>query len=294
MKNALTDSEVLSRAFPSRARNGHTPAQDWPLSVSMVLDGRIRLDAGALFGQAPWTAWSQLCSVDRQHRVHLDLYFSAVRTTGGITLLDAGLGDNVSELSEALYGRTVYKGRASMRELGFKSTQVTAVVLTSMATLSAGGLGKITTEGVLDARFPNARVYVQRAALEDFLASPAYSSPAYAGLPFDTFRRQLQPLDGASEVSPGIWALPAPGPLPGHQAVVVDTPKLKFIWPGAVIPTPWHLGGLVPNGHTAPRATLASRAQLLDRARRQGFELGLQMTASVSRMHLQPASPAGV
>ncbi len=72
-------------------------------------------------------------------------------------------------------------------------------------------------------RCSNARIVVQQAELEFALMphpilAPYYSRDLFMGLSFE-------PVDGYSEVVPGIELLPVPGQSPGCQAVCINTEK---------------------------------------------------------------------
>jgi glyoxylase-like metal-dependent hydrolase (beta-lactamase superfamily II) len=141
----------------------------------------------------------------------------AVRTSGGIVLVDTGIGP-AHELIDRLYAPARY----SVAAHGIAIPDVVAIVNTHLHFDHCGG-------NALFARVP---AYVQSdeytAALE-----PGYTVPAWVA--FEGARFQM--LGGDAEISPGVRVIATSGHTPGHQSVLVDCDDGAVVIAGQAVET---------------------------------------------------------
>lgn len=152
-----------------------------------------------------------------------------VNTGSKLVLIDAG--------AAGLFGPTLGKLMTHLKAAGYEPGQVDEIYITHMHPDHVGGL-------VADGQraFPNATV---RADLRegDFWLSTAHLDKAPADAkgffqgamaslnPYVAAGR-LKPFDGATQLMPGIRAVPAPGHTPGHTIYVVESQGSRIVFWG--------------------------------------------------------------
>lgn len=155
-----------------------------------------------------------------------------VNTGSKLVLVDAGAG--------AFFGPTLGNTVASLRAAGYTPEQVDEVVITHMHVDHTGGLahdGKRT--------FPNAVLRIARADL-DFWMNPANEAKSPEGVrpSFPAAQKalkpyiaagKLEPFDGATQIVPGIRAVPAPGHTAGHTYFLVESKGQELLAWGDVV-----------------------------------------------------------
>jgi glyoxylase-like metal-dependent hydrolase (beta-lactamase superfamily II) len=184
-----------------------------------------------------------------------------------VVLVDTGAG-GTSKTTGAI--------RARLEMEGIRPRDVDTVVLSHAHPDHIGG--------ALDHRgkpaFPNARYVVSEREWDFWMASR--SDLSGLGLPDelkaeirDTARRclhalrlQIEPIDGETEIVPGVRAIPAPGHTPGHLAILISSQEQRLLNIGDAAVHPIHLEEPEwENGFDQERgAALATRRQLAERA----------------------------
>jgi len=88
-------------------------------------------------------------------------------------------------------------------------------------------------------------------------------------------RHQLEPVDGETEIVPGVRAIPAPGHTPGHLALLLDSGGDRLLNLGDAAVHPLHLEH--PAWHNgfdqAPDQAVCTRRTLVERAAREHMHL---------------------
>ena len=152
-----------------------------------------------------------------------------VNTGAKLVLIDTG--------AAGLFGPTLGKLVANLKASGYQPEQVDEIYITHMHPDHVGGL---TADG--KAVFPNAVVRADRREGDFWLsqknldAAPAdnkgFFQGAMASLAPYVAAGRLKPFDGATDLVPGIRAVPAPGHTPGHTVYVAESEGQRIVFWG--------------------------------------------------------------
>lgn len=264
------------------------PSDDRP-DVTILDDGSVAYDGGCLFGGVPRVVWldNLVSRIDRSNRVRMTINCAVARMAGRTYLLDTGIGSLEPYVARETLGHSRTMLRTRLKTAGLGRLRVDGVILTSLDFAVAGGIAFRSEQGYLKPVFPNAKIYVQRAALDYQEALPMPWSDNRLGV--KELAEWIVPLDGETEVGAGVRVRPVSGPGVGHQVVTLSLGALRFMWPGGIIPSVMHLGDAVPAWHHNQHATRLERARLLEQAREGGYEIGFQLGVNgVHRALIKP------
>lgn len=244
--------------------------------VSVLHDGTIALDGGAMFGVVPRVVWEKRDPPDERNRVTLGLNVALIESGGKRVLVDTGMGDRWSEKEVRMYGidrSTTLLGGLRTRGLGPEDIDV--VVNTHLHFDHAGGNTRREGEGVVPT-FPRARYVVQRGEWEDARHPHERSRASYREDDFVPVAQagQLDLIDGETEVAPGVRAVPVGGHTTHHQMVVVQSGGETLVVPTDLLPTASHLPLPFVMGYDLfPVATLEAKRRLLHAAVEGGWRI---------------------
>lgn len=127
------------------------------------------------------------------------------RTPAGVLLLDTGMGTADAE-TEAWYRPVRVPLRQALHDVGLGLDDVDLVVNCHLHFDHIGG----------NPLLPGRPILCQRRELETARGT-GYTVPELVDFP----GARYEPLDGESEVAPGVHVLPTPGHVDGHQSVVL-------------------------------------------------------------------------
>lgn len=244
--------------------------------VSVLHDGTIALDGGAMFGVVPRVVWEKRDPPDERNRVTLGLNVALIESGGKRVLVDTGMGDRWSEREVRMYGidrSTTLLG--GLRARGLAPEDIHVVVNTHLHFDHAGGNTRREGDGVVPT-FPRARYIVQRGEWEDARHPHERSRASYREDDFVPVAEagQLDLIDGETEVAPGVRAVPVGGHTTHHQMVVVESGGETLVVPTDLLPTASHLPLPFVMGYDLfPVATLEAKRQLLHAAVEHGWRI---------------------
>jgi glyoxylase-like metal-dependent hydrolase (beta-lactamase superfamily II) len=237
--------------------------------VTVLHDGTIALDGGAMFGVVPRVVWEKRDPPDERNRVTLGLNVALIESGGKRVLVDTGMGDRWSEKEVRMYGidrsTTLIGG---LRARGLAPEDIDVVVNTHLHFDHAGGNTRREDDRVVPT-FPRARYVVQRGEWEDARHPHERSRASYREDDFVPVAEaaQLDLVDGEAEVAPGVRAVPVGGHTTHHQMVVVESGGETLAVPTDLLPTASHLPLPFVMGYDLfPVATLEAKRRLLDAA----------------------------
>ena len=221
------------------------------ITAHILDDGTFITDAGNLFGG------SGNAKIKGAMRPVL------VETGNELVLLDAGFGP---ELPESLEGRYELRRDQTLvdhlEEAGHAPEDVTHVVLSHLDPDHVGW-------ALRPRSFPNAKVYAQKAAVEEA-----------KGLSEDSSRREIAPifekgvedgwcelLDGDSEIAPGVRAEVRSGHAEGHQIFWIGSGDDLALFTADLAPAKiWLDPDLIAGVDTDPKAARKNRIEVLTEA----------------------------
>ena len=242
--------------------------------LTIISDGNIKLDGGAMFGQVPRVLWEQKTLPDRRNRISLGLNCLLIRNGGRCTLVDTGVGSKEPDKIKDRYGLGSSQLAKELRNRGLTPKDITGVILTHLHFDHAGGSTRLDRAGEAVPTFPAAKYYIQKADWEEAISPNERSKGSYHSddfLPLEE-RGQLIMLDGDSEVAPGVHVRVTGGHSQGHQMVLVNYGGERVAFMGDLVPTPHHLRlPYVTSYDRFPEDTLEKKRALLEEAERCGW-----------------------
>lgn len=131
-----------------------------------VESNRLRLDGGAMFGNAPKALWQRWAMPDDQNRISLASRALLVQTNNGQNILfEAGTGAFFEPKMKERYAINEAENMLlkNLEKLGFCEQDIDAVVLSHLHFDHAGGLLSAYDEGPSRLLFPKANYYLGKA-----------------------------------------------------------------------------------------------------------------------------------
>ncbi|MGF1473687.1 MAG: MBL fold metallo-hydrolase [Rubrobacteraceae bacterium] len=226
------------------------------LKIRVLEDGTFTTDAGNLFGGSGNT------------KIKGAMRPVLMETGENLVLLDAGFGP---ELPESLEGRYELERddnslQESLEAAGHSMEDVTHVVLSH---LDADHVGWALNPP----SFPNATVYVQKAALEEAKDLPEGNSrrEAVPAVEEGVEEGWCELLEGDGEIVASVSVQVRSGHAAGHQIVWIGTGEEVALYPADLAPaTIWLDPELISGVDTDPEAAQKNRIEVLDEAESSG------------------------
>jgi glyoxylase-like metal-dependent hydrolase (beta-lactamase superfamily II) len=242
--------------------------------LTIISDGSLRLDGGAMFGVVPRVIWEKYASPDNYNRILVGLNCLLIRTPHENILVDTGVGElwTPSELQRyaIIHPPTIV---SSLANHGLAPDDISIVINTHLHFDHAGGNTQLVN-GHLQPTFPNARYVVQRAEYQHACHPHERDRASYNPAHWEVLRQtnQLELIDGAQEIVPGVRVWPVVGHNQDTQLVRVDTQGHTAVFFADIIPTTWHLPFAWTMGYDLyPVDLVAQKKQLIPQAATEGW-----------------------
>lgn len=198
--------------------------------ITALSDGTVALPVDKLLTHTtPEHVKAELAQVYLKAPLETSVNGYLVNTGSKLVLIDTG--------AAGLFGPTLGKLAANLKASGYQPEQVDEIYVTHMHPDHVGGL---VAEG--QRVFPNATVradvhesayWLSKSRLD---AAPAdakgFFQGAMASLQPYVDAGRLKTFDGATELVPGIRAVPAPGHTPGHTIYVAESQGQRIVFWG--------------------------------------------------------------
>ncbi len=198
-----------------------------------------------------------------------------INTGKRLVLVDTGTGDRSK-------GATTGHMLSNLEAAGYRPDQVDAILLTHMHGDHDGGL---TADG--QRVFPNATVYVAKRELAYWLnpTGGKYTAEQRKKIGEQQHARmdpylkadKVKTFEGATQLFPGIRAVPAPGHTPGHTAYMVESQGQRLLLWGDIVhcaeaqfPHP----EITIQYDSDPAQAAKTRLKLMAEAAKEGFLVG--------------------
>jgi glyoxylase-like metal-dependent hydrolase (beta-lactamase superfamily II) len=133
-------------------------------TLHAVQTGLFRLDGGAMFGVVPKPLWSKTNHADDRNRIDMCMRALLLVSDKKKIIIDNGIGHKMSQKLNDIYGvdHSSYTLEKSLASFGYKTDDITDVILTHLHFDHAGGSTYIDSNGELKLTFPNATHYLQK------------------------------------------------------------------------------------------------------------------------------------
>ena len=245
--------------------------------IFSIVENSFKIDGGAMFGVVPKIIWQKVYPPDQNNMVKLDINLLLIKADGENILIDAGIGDGLSERQQKMFGVE----RSSHLEKGLAQQNLSPedidlVLLTHLHADHAGGVIKLDKDGRKSPRFPNARHVVQIKEWEEAMHPDERTSATYftSSLKILEEKKLLELIDGEDEAATGIKLINTGGHTPGHQAVLIEDGENKILWAGDIIPSTHHLRiPYVASVDLFPRETMEQKKRFLRMCSEDGWIL---------------------
>jgi glyoxylase-like metal-dependent hydrolase (beta-lactamase superfamily II) len=241
-------------------------------TVTVLSDGFIRLDGGAMFGVVPRVLWEKRLPPDERNRIRMGMNALLVEGPEGRTVIEVGVGEKEDARFREMYGIERDGGLpARLEQIGAPPETIQRVVLTHLHFDHAGGATRWAEDGrTAVPAFAEATYYVHGGEYEAAHASDERSCASYAALDFEPLveARVVQWIADGDRVAPGIEILETPGHTAHHVSVAVDDGAgRRLVFLGDLVPTTHHLAPAWTMAYDLyPMTTLATKKKVLARA----------------------------
>jgi glyoxylase-like metal-dependent hydrolase (beta-lactamase superfamily II) len=245
--------------------------------IFSIVENSFKIDGGAMYGVVPKIIWQKFNPPDQYNLVKLDINLLLIKIDGENILVDAGIGDGLSERQKKMFGVERSSDlEKSLSELDLTPEDIHLVLLTHLHADHAGGVIKINGDGKKLPRFPNARYVVQLEEWNEAMHPDERTSATYFTSNLKVLEQEdlLELVDGEDEVATGVRLIKTGGHTPGHQAVLIEDKDNKMICPGDVIPSTYHLRlPYVAAVDLYPRETMEQKRRFLQMCTDDGWLL---------------------
>jgi glyoxylase-like metal-dependent hydrolase (beta-lactamase superfamily II) len=220
--------------------------------LTPLVDGRFRLDGGAMFGVVPKPLWSRRAPADDRNRIQLAMRPLLVRRGSSPPLLiDAGVGAKMDAKNAEIYAIDRSTNLESgLRAAGLSAADIRVVLASHLHFDHAGGFTALDEAGRIGPAFPNARYLVNRGEWDDATHPHERNRASY-------FAENYVPLHAAGVVdftdddaviADGVRVRRTGGHTRCHQVVYIESQGQTAVFAADLMPTtahvdtPWIMG----------------------------------------------------
>jgi glyoxylase-like metal-dependent hydrolase (beta-lactamase superfamily II) len=213
------------------------------LEFTIVTDGTIGLDGGAMFGVIPKPLWEKVAPADARNRIRLAMNCLLIRAAGKLILVETGAGDKWTAKESDIYDlQGSHRLPQSLSAAGVRPEDIDIVVNTHLHFDHCGWNTRREGDRIVPT-FPNARYVVQRGAYEHGKAPTERDRASFRDDNFAAIDAagQWQLLDGDTEIVPGVELIRFQGHTPDMQCVRLSGGGRSALFLADLIPTTAHL-----------------------------------------------------
>ena len=215
-------------------------------TVAMLTDGLWRNDGGCMFGVVPRELWQREHPPDDLNRIRLNLICPLIIRGRDAILVDTGIGNRLGAVERKIFDHGEGWLPDHVRALGMELGDVTHLIVSHLHFDHCGGLVRRRESGALESAFPRARILIQKGELEiarDARNERLRAAYRHAGEILEATAGQIDALEGATEIVPGVTAIPTGGHTRDHQITVVAAGGERLIHLADIVPTRSHMRG---------------------------------------------------
>src|SRR5450631_1266043 len=148
-----------------KSRIGSKTLKLGDLEFHILVDGKVYLDGGAMFGVVPKVLWEKKAPADARNRIELALNCLLVRAGGKNILVETGAGGKMSPKLRDIYGLDGPFLNDRLRDYGLDPSEIDIVINTHLHFDHCGGNTRVAGDKIV-VTYPNARYVVQRGEFE--------------------------------------------------------------------------------------------------------------------------------
>jgi len=240
------------------------------LELLVVSDGVLRQDAGAVFGLTPRVMWEPYVpDLDDRYRLPMGLNSMVVRGGGKTVVVETGCGAKRGRTPGAAGVETAGALLENLALEGIRPEEVDVVVNTHLHFDHAGG--NTTLEGGRPApAFPRARYFIPRGEWAAASSPNERTRATYLAENFEPLEeaRQVELVEGAAEVIPGLRMVPAPGHTADHCIVEADSGGELAVYVGELAQHPVMLERVawISAFDVLPLVSIETKKRVIERA----------------------------
>lgn len=264
------------------------------LRCHILSDGLQYVDGGGFFGLIPRTMWQEVIAPNEQNQIPCDSRSLLIEASGGLILVDTGVGDKLPPKVRQRFGMDNRSRRlvGELARAGFAPEDVDVVLFTHFHGDHIGGSTRWDTDdgehapgAVAVPVFPRARYIGQRSELADASFPNERTAATYVA---DNFKPLLdggllEIVDGPQRLAPGVRTDIAPGHTAHLQTVWVEDggESLLFLTDAAPWAVQFERLAWVPAFDLAPLQSMETKRRLHQEAAERGTLLVFQHDAQV-------------
>ena len=194
------------------------------LPITVVSDGRVWRDAGAVHGLVPKVMWQRVTDdLNPLNQVPLALNCLLLESDGKTVLIETGQGDKDFDLLRKR-GESVDHGLllGELARLGVQAQDVDIVINTHLHSDHCGWNTRLV-DGSLHPTFPRARYYMQRGEWDAATHPNERTRAAYLSENLTPVAEagQLELIDGETAITSAITVIETPGHTADHASVLI-------------------------------------------------------------------------
>ncbi len=210
--------------------------------LSIFSDGTYPLDGGAFFGVIPKIMWSRKVEPDEKNYVQTGLNSLLIRTGKKNVLVEAGMGNKLSERMIKFYGQPA-KLLANLAAAGIAPEDIDIVINTHLHFDHCGWNTVRGNDGKIVPTFPKAKYFAPEGEWQYARHPSERDSISYIPENYDPLVEsgQMTLLKGGEEIVPGITVKTFPGHTAHMQAVIVQSRAQTACYISDLIPTTAHI-----------------------------------------------------
>lgn len=248
-----------------------------PMTVHGLVEGRLALDGGAMFGVVPRTLWERRFKPDERNRISLVTRSMLIEHGPRRILVDLGMGSRWDGKHRAIYGLEAGQPGldAALAGLKLQRTDITDVVLSHLHFDAAGGTTR-EEGGERRLSFPKATVHVQRRHWKWAHQPSAKDAGSFRHEDFALLESSglLHLMEGSTELYDGVNLVVSEGHTVGMQLVRLEAGEQTLVFCADLIPTTAHLPApWISAFDLYPLTSIEEKRQLLAQAVEEGWQL---------------------
>ena len=201
--------------------------------LKILNGGTFSLDPGAIFGITPKVSWERFFKPNQTGRIDLAVNIPLIKAYGNLIALDSGLNENMEERGRRFFEVKVNPNLSDQLYDLNADRHIDYTILSHLHFDHSGGLS-----GKKGNAFLNSRRIYQISELKTARGHLEFTSGSYPRV--RTARSDLI-IKGSKRLKSWIRVIYTGGHSSGHQIVEFNIGNLKYIYPGDLMPSTFHV-----------------------------------------------------